>query len=499
VNSERGDDLDSERSGSVRIEDARFSPCSIGSAPAEATFTARIGVSNPKALAGCSIDLSRVNGQTIDLLADARVVELGDAVRLEYSFHLSPRDGSVVWAELEVRGSDGTVERASVPLLRGFLWGVVFSPGQRDIASQVSDTAELNADVAKFWLPWSSVQPRVLYYNPDIGAVSDAPAEGFRFFERWDFTIDPDLIEEAAFPERGGRFAELLDWSATDEIIDAITAQGISPVPLVADATTAPFLSLDDATALRIAPEEPDWIDVDCAGGRCLGYAGIGRDRYIDAAFFHVAAAARRYRSVVALWNTENELNWAYVHVLFAGWRKGGAWLDTGFCGRLLKALHDGVEAGDRFALTTMNLNIHDPLWMVKQLDWQDYMDVVGIGAYPNYLFSRPVLSGLLLSSISMARTIGGDRPVMVMETGYPTGPAERGYSVELQESYIESAAIGTVQRGATGYIHFKLDDVPNPPPWREIQAVEHYWGLVDADGSRKGSFDTFGEIAGSH
>lgn len=490
-----GDDDDDTTPQRAWIEYAFFTPPSIPSEQSDVTFTAQIGYTRPDALASCTVDLTALGNHIVDLLRDAEAMDLGSGLRLEYSFSTHPQTGSIPRAELNIEDTEGNRETAEVAFLNGFLWGMVFAPGQRDLTLQCSDMSDLGVHLAKFWLPWSEVQPRVLYYNPQSKEISCEPQQGFRLLERRDFTDDPDLIQEAAFPEQGGRFAAFIDWTSTDRLIYEIASNGIDPLPLIADATTAPYLVLDQYSALRIAPEIPEWSYVDCSSGACTGYAGIGRQPYLDAVFLHAASAARRYGSGVPLWNTENELNWAYAHVLFAGWRKGDAWLDSVFCTDLLQTLHSGIRAGNPYALTTMNFNIHDPLFAVRLQQWQNQMDIVGLGAYPNYLFGKPLLYDLLTAAVGLAKDMAYPKPVMVLETGYPTGPPQKGYNVELQKQYIINASAGTVDNGATGYVLFKLDDVPDPPPWYELQAVEYYWGLVDAAGVPKQSFYTYQQI----
>ncbi len=380
--------------------------------------------------------------------------------------------------------------------LSRYRMGVVFTPGLRLFEEQLVDMKELGIDTAKFWLDWSAAQPLSLYYNPQSRSVSGQQGPGFRWILCQDLLDDPGLIQEYAFPERGGsRFAGLVAWSAVDGIILPIKAEGIFTLPLLGDATTAPFFHVDETLKLRMAPEPEGWEEVRCAEGVCHGYHGVGVDAYLGQIALHGAGAARRYRGIVPLWNTENELNWTPVHVLVAGWRMGRAWFDLDFLGRLLQTLHEAVHQGAwQDAQTTMNLNIHDPFWLTRMKEWEPFMDVVGLGAYPNYLFSRPVLSPLLLEAVEQAAD-NTDRPLMVLETGFPSGPLERGYDEALQLAYLEQTVHGTQEKGACGYLWYRLDDPIETPPPGGLQAVEAYWGLVDRSGERKASFLAYQEL----
>lgn len=440
------------------------------------------------------LDLGDVGGGQKNLVADGRVTETREGLRIQYETAIRPNGNGAKSAIVRVGACGDFVQEARAPLLAAPLLGVVFHPGTREVADQAADMADLGASLAKFWFPWSQVQPTLIRIDPDSGDVSGRPSPGLRLLEARDITAK--MAQEAAFPEHGGRFAPWIDWQAADRIVDALVDAGLHPLPLVGDATLAPHVVLDATNRIRGAPEPVGWEELDCADGLCTGYAGIGREAYLGQIALHARAAAIRYADRVVLWNTENELNWTYVHVLFAGWRKGAAWFDADFLESLLATLHEAIRAGSPAALTTMNFNIHDPLWLVRLAQWRKHMDVVGLGAYPNYLFARPVLTELLTLSVQAAVAGAAGKPVMVLEAGYPTGPPERGYSQGLQDDFLRDALPGSLEHGAVGYLHFALDDFPDPPsPW-DLKAVEHYWGLVDVAGRRKVAFDTFGQFA---
>ena len=394
------------------------------------------------------------------------------------------------------KNSAGSQGEEPALFLSRFHWGVVFTPGLRPFEEQFADMKALGVDTAKFWLDWSAVQAQPLYYNPQSRMISPDKSPGFRWILEQDLENDPDLIKEYAFPgSRESRFTEQVDWTVPDGMISPLHAAGISAVPLLGDATLAPFILWEGDLSLRMAPEPEGWEEVRCTEHACSGYRGVGKDAYLGQIALHAAGAARRYRGTVPLWNTENELNWTPVHVLVAGWRMGLAWFDFSFLSRLIETLHRAVHLGaGGDALATMNLNIHDPFWLQRLRQWEPFMDVVGLGAYPNYLFSRPVLDELLLGAIDRA-TQATAKPVMVMETGSPSGPEERGYSETLQAFYLEQTAYGTAEKGASGYFWYRLDDPEKPPQEDGLQAVEAFWGFVDGKGKRKESFSRFQDI----
>jgi hypothetical protein len=126
-------------------------------------------------------------------------------------------------------------------------------------------------------------------------------------------------------------------------------------------------------------------------------------------------------------------------------------------------------------------------------------------------------------------------RPVMVMETGYPTGPAEGGYDEGKQAQFIRDAFDSSVAAGVRGFFLFgartsethtatitpydleqiellasflesgdaaallqyafaNLDYVQNQLAG-VVQAVEGYWGLYRANGDEKLSLQVMRDI----
>lgn len=366
----------------------------------------------------------------------------------------------------------------------------MFAPGAngRPVEAQITDMKEAGANAAKYWFDWSVVEPRAVRFDNSL-----RPAEQGSSVTRAILRSRPDLIEEYAFPD-SGRFLRLIDWSTSDELIRALNRAGLSPVPLIADATTAPFVESADGSLNRIAPEEPPWTGRTSVPGLTWGYTGVGREAFLGQVLLFTAAAARRYSRGdlrVDLWNTENELNWTYVHVLVAGWRKGDAWLDPSFLLDLLSTLQEGIHLGNPSARATMNLNIADPDWKADARLYLPFMDVIGIGAYPNYIFGEPIQSSQVVDAVDFARSL--DKPVMVLETGYPSGPEGHSWTAEKQAEYFRSAAGGACSLDAEGFFYFKLDDEDLPRP--DVQAVENHWGLIDIQGKRKPSFDAFREL----
>ena len=403
-------------------------------------------------------------------------------------------------------------DMAAPPSPDDFLWGVVFEPenyGATALDDQIAALRELGVEYAKYWLPWDSVEPILAAYDADTDTFGAIVAGSVSDLSEALLLAHPDWIDEYAFPDApGSAFANLVDWSATDRLVARLNAAGLSPFPLIADATTAPWVAdspAAGATRARIAPEPLGWQGSTDVAAHRSPYRGVGQATYLAHVRLHAAALARRYGDDldglrVRWWNTENELNWASVHVDVAGWRTGDAWSNADFLTELLRVLHEGLKSGDPDARTTMNLNVHDARWLEALKRWGPFMDAVSLGAYPNYVFAEPVLDHILSNAVAEAvATVDDAKPVYVLETGYPSGPATKGWNETLQDEYLRGSVEGTIAGGGAGYLYFKLDDAEHEFADDDVKRVENHWGLVRVDGTRKPSYSTYRDLVLAH
>jgi len=428
------------------------------------------------------LDLSMINHENVDLLKNGEPESSPTEKIYRSQFEINGRQFRLNHLNLALKWPDGTQASILIPILVGFQWGVVFNPGQRNLSEQIGNLDDLGADFGRFWLDWSKIQATAFRFNPATQELvwENNPAYSYPALES--IAGNSTLIDE---------YASHLTWTEFDTFIQSLIQARIAPLPLIADATTAP---LAPGTQARIAPEDEGWTGSACILGTCVDYVGIGRDAYLAQAYLHAAALARRYRDRIGIWNLENELNWAYVHAGVAGWRVGNAWSDPEFCRRLLETLSDGIKAGNPSALATMNFNIHDPAYLQKIRAWADPLDLIGLGAYPNYLFASPVISSLLADAVRSTKSLS-DKPVLVLETGYPSGPAVKGYSEANQVQYLDESAQVTSGNGGAGYFYFHLEDPPGAPGPDDLQAVEYYWGLTYPDGTTKPAYGEFQKL----
>ncbi|MFT5201664.1 MAG: hypothetical protein ACI9C1_001042 [Candidatus Aldehydirespiratoraceae bacterium] len=379
------------------------------------------------------------------------------------------------------------------------LWGVVFDRSPEGLATdaQIAQMQELGIGYAKFWVAWNETEQALAAYNATSGEFGIAGDNQPTDLTRELLTANPGWIEEYAFPERpDSRFHDLIDWSRLDAQVDQLVAAGIAPLPLIADATTAPRIPDPDGPA-KIAPEPLDFRGETGPGNT---YAGVGTEAYLAHVELYAAAAARRYSESprqITWWNLENELNFAHLHVQIFGWRTGDAWLDDAFRTELLETLSQGIKLGSPNARATHNVNFHDPNWAEDLARYADSLDALGLGGYPNYVSPLPLNTEMLTDAVETAFALGEQlgKPVFVLETGNPSGPVGGGWNEELQSEYVSIAPVDALNAGATGYFHFLLNDRDWDNPEGDLQQVEIYWGLVRVDGTYKPSFEDFQDV----
>ena len=395
----------------------------------------------------------------------------------------SNRSDSTGPGGLPGEGAELTDDRVLEPF-----FGVVFDRSAEGLATeaQIAQMQELGIGYAKFHAFWDQTEAELAGYNLSLNDFGVAGDDRPTDLTRELLAANPEWIEDYAFPERSdSRFSGLIDWSLMDGVVDQLLAAGIRPLPMITDSLFAPRITRPDGR-YRILPEPLDFIQP--------GVVGIGREAYLAHAELHTAAVARRYSGQprrVTWWNIENELNLAYLHVQLFGWRTGDAWLDDAFLVDLLATLYRGLKLGSPDARATHNVNPIGPNWADDLASYAEHLDAIGIGAYPNYVSPRPLQTEVLIAGVEAAAAFG--KPVIVLETGNPSGPASGGWDEALQAEYLATAPVESFNAGAIGYIHFLLND-RDPKIWDsnegELTQVENYWGLVRVDGTYKPSFE---------
>lgn len=374
----------------------------------------------------------------------------------------------------------------------------------------------------------------------EVGARYLRPTLSWRVIEP---TVQPagqtvDALR--ANPALVAQYAASRDWSSFDQRLGDIVAEGLVPIPIVGHGYTG-TLPLRDGV-----PAAPDVL---------------GREEYLARQYLFTRAVVERYDGDgvddapagfrIALWQTENELNQAFFTAIF-GWRHpaffaalNSAWMDPAYMTRLLQTLRLAVKDADPTALTTMNFHtdVHPglnhyfrmPGWQDSIVLWRMEMDVVSFDSYPNYYRSTPPTGAVVGARAREVATLTCGHPVVVMETGYPSGPAAGGFDEAKQAAFTRDAFESSVAAGVRGFLLFGArtseshaatitpDDLAalellagffesgdavgllryafdNLAYVQEhlvgvVQAVEGYWGLYRADGSEKPSLQAMREI----
>lgn len=311
------------------------------------------------------------------------------------------------------------------------------------------------------------VELGVTWYRPNLNWREVQPDLTPTLVDSTDLT--EDLIVAAAAGAPGSGF----DWAVFDLLFDTLLDRGITLLPVLGNS--------DNWRLPRLSGTE-DGANPDA----------IGHDAYLLHLTLYARAAARRYSNRVGVWQLENELNVAIYTTVIPTGRKGNSWADSGFLDRLMGTLAAAVRAEDPEAILTTNFhtdlptNMHD--WREAVLGWQHHLDWIGLDVYPNYLEGEPVRSEEAAHRVTEARSLIGDsKPVLVLETGYPSAPSDAGFGEASQAAYLAAASRAAIGAGACGFFVYTLTTPERSDIFGEgYQEVEGYWGLRRSDGTAK-------------
>jgi len=215
---------------------------------------------------------------------------------------------------------------------------------------------------------------------------------------------------------------------------------------------------------------------------------GLGTDRigeYLAKLRESSAQIVRHYKDSVKVWQIENEPNWWWAHYTSA-WRRGLVWLQRRNQGPILGTLHDVVRSECPGASIIVNLQVHE-----RTADWgfySKYCDILGLDSYPNYLRRTPDSGRILATTASRVRKETG-RPVMVVETGYPSSPRVFGFDERKQSQYVRAAcqaAYGCDAIAGLGWFRF------SDSYWRSFPPQENHFGLLTREGRPKAGWGEF-------
>jgi hypothetical protein len=362
----------------------------------------------------------------------------------------------------------------------GFVWGLnVGNP----------------ATVYSWQTNWS-YEERLTQLISDLNAIN---VSWVRIDVTW-FEIEPYIYNHTLVAEVTNEIVDAYiaskNWSKFDTCVSMLTAAGINIVFILGCGYihNLPYIA---NTAERISPDTVGW------------------DYYLGDIYLYARAVVRRYGGDVQYWQIENELNAAGPTALLFGWRTLDlAWWHPVFLETLIATLASAVKIEANLSgydmYTIHNFHTDVPGWSYYLTAWLDYLDIVGIDSYPNYLFGWPVLGETLGLKVELASILATyydntteswvTKPVWVIETGYPTAPAERAFNELRQAEYVESAALSALAAGADGFFIFTITSSEEVIyPWWEPQSVEAHWGLIKPEFVYTDAWYVYGEIIASN
>jgi len=193
----------------------------------------------------------------------------------------------------------------------------------------------------------------------------------------------------------------------------------------------------------------------------------------------------RHYRGKISMWQLENEPNW-WVEHFASDWRRGGIWLTKNLQDLILSELCAIVREEDRGSQTMINLESdNNPSAFAKS--YSKYSDVIGLDFYPNYASASPITVSELSRKVDAVRPEG--KPIMITETGYPSGPSLFGYSPDKQAEYVNSICEKAYSIDAvTSLGMWRLSD----PYWLSFPFQENSFGLIDRRGRPKPAWNEY-------
>ncbi|MEW6777106.1 MAG: hypothetical protein AB1405_12485 [Bdellovibrionota bacterium] len=308
---------------------------------------------------------------------------------------------------------------------------------------------------------WNEVEPVVI--NPSLKKED----------------VTDSMIEGYARGDQEGIF-----WQKTDLLVDSMVRHGIDPFLCLGSSMhpQAPLISQKRRVSRFSVAEVPFEI-------------------YLGHLYLYARAAVRRYKDRCRRWQLENEFNVNELYLLVQ-WKKGLAWLSRKKQDRIMECLHDAVKREDRQALTGHNFvaalkevpRIYS--WKQDIVRWNHLLDIIGIDFFPNYPVGKPIrIGGAMAETVKRVRSLGLNKPIYVLEDGYPVAPTGRGFSEKGQEEYFRQAIESSERLGIDGYFIYCFCSMEGAPgnEWhkqRLINDVEDWWGVVRADGSMRPAYD---------
>ena len=312
------------------------------------------------------------------------------------------------------------------------------------------------------------------YYRPHVPLNEAMPEITQETFSRLQLAVNDPQELEALTDE----LAQHGKWERIDALVNAYTSAGVKLILVTGCGyrKEAPVLVKEDGKREVVSPSK------------------IGRDVYITMTKWLVGAAVRRYAAKVQVWQVENEINTAVTHML-GKWRtKDSAWTDRKYGMSLLQHLTEVVHregARQGFDLkTTQNYSTSLPGWRKYIKQSAQYVDIVGIDMYANYVAGWPPADKRMADYVLDAKAASGGKPVWVLEAGFADAPRIKGFTPRAQAAYFKRLIDRCFRNGAEVVLVFGwfwnpagwYTDSGKPAHWYSPMAAEAHWSPIQKD-----------------
>jgi hypothetical protein len=209
-------------------------------------------------------------------------------------------------------------------------------------------------------------------------------------------------------------------------------------------------------------------------------------DAYVKELAPFWAEIVSHYKGSVDIWQIENEPNWWKEH-LAVNWRSGLIWLEPGAEEKIIGTLYNVVREENPKAKIV--INIEADRHPVNLEFYAKYCDIMALDFYPAYAHPHRTTSAgeIKIVSEDVKRQVG--KPLIIAETGQPSGPHILGYNEERQAQYIRSACEEAFSSDAIDALCiWRLSD----SYWRSFPMQENYFGLLTKDMESKPAWSEY-------
>lgn len=270
------------------------------------------------------------------------------------------------------------------------------------------------------------------------------------------------------------------DFTMADGNVTRFTSRGMEVVLGVGSGWNRAIPTLPDGR-----PAAPDFLGRDEYIARQVLVTRVLVERFDGDGYLDAEGSPR-----VDFVQIENELNEAVITAVGGERAPSGAdavasaWANRPFVDQLLRALAAAVRSANPSAIVLTNLHVSIPAefdrllgvdpWPRALARWVDVIDVIGLDAYPNFLRADPVDGQRIGEQIRQAREIGRGRFVMVVETGYASGPSDIGFDEARQAEYLRESFAAARDAGAIGLFWYGsvTQETPHTAPPEDVAAL---------------------------